>query len=146
MHPLAARQKSSRNRAGGAIYRSLDSRGSLSEAPDNQRRTQYSPGAETKETDWKLHEELTQPRSGSAALHQVPQDLSNLFRLGDHGKNPHRLQVKGAPGRAALVYLGNEPSPGGATFSVRNSLGRFFHPRLKCQLGILENGLRSILQ
>jgi hypothetical protein len=61
MHPRPARQKSNRNCAGGKIYSSLGSRGSFSEEADNQRRTQYSPGAGREETDRKLHEALVHP-------------------------------------------------------------------------------------
>jgi len=34
------------------------------------------------------------------------------IRIGE----PHRVQVKGAPGRAALIHLSDEPCPGAAAF------------------------------
>jgi hypothetical protein len=46
------------------------------------------PG-EGRETDERLHELWIQPRGRSADLHQVPQDLFDLLRIGDHSNHFH---------------------------------------------------------
>ncbi len=67
-----------------------------------------------------------QPRRGSADLHQMPQDLANFLRLGDHGKNPHLGGTPRTDQWVHFVNLGNEPGPGGAAFLGRDRTWRFF--------------------
>ena len=93
-----------------------------------------SPPDQLKTRQIELHEALIQPRRGSAARRNgAPPGpiftrwrsilrtssgsvITARIRIGE----PHRLQVNGAPGRAALVHLSDEPGPGGATFLGRD--------------------------
>ena len=79
-----------------------------------------TPGA-GRETDERLHEVWIQPRGRPTDLHQVPQDLTDLFRLGNHGKDPHRRAASTAGQGINLVHLGDKARPGRTAFLIKHS-------------------------
>jgi hypothetical protein len=62
-----------------------------------------------------------EPRRRSTNLHQIPEDLCDLFRIGDHGNHLHGRVAVQTLQRIDFVHLGNQPGPGATAFLIRNN-------------------------
>ena len=68
-----------------------------------------------------LQRSWLEPRRRAADLHQMPYDLADLLRLGDHGENPHWSGTTRTDQRVDLVRF----HPGGASRVIWGLSGHF---------------------